>query len=67
LTLLKLRLVFTGCNFQSKTNALESLLIIELLPVTAFAKMADRINDSLTKGMNYICCKCDIKVSTFTA
>ncbi|MDR1255713.1 MAG: single-stranded DNA-binding protein, partial [Puniceicoccales bacterium] len=61
LPLLKFRLAFTRYDFQSKTN------VTEFLPVTAFAKLADRINDSLTKGMNYICCKCDIKVSIFTS
>jgi single-stranded DNA-binding protein len=61
LPLLKFRLAFTRYDFQSKKN------VTEFLSVTAFSKPAERIFAALNSGLNYICCHCDIKVSSFTS
>jgi single-stranded DNA-binding protein len=61
LPLLKFRLAFTRYDFQSKKK------VTEFLPVTAFSKSAERIFSAINSGLNYICCHCDIKVSSFTS
>jgi single-stranded DNA-binding protein len=59
LLLLKFRLAFTRYDFQTKTTG------TEFLPVTAFSNPAERIFSAISGGANYICCHCDIKVSSF--
>jgi single-stranded DNA-binding protein len=61
LPLLKFRLAFSRYDFQSKSN------VTEFIPVTAFSKIAERLNNAIASGMNYICCHCDIKVASFTS
>jgi single-stranded DNA-binding protein len=59
--LLKFRLAFTRYDFQAKKT------ITDFIPVTAFSKLAEKINSSIHSGMNYICCHCDIRVSSFAS
>jgi single-stranded DNA-binding protein len=61
LPLLKFRLAFNRYDFQAKKN------VTEFLPVTAFSKSAEKIFLASQAGMNYICCRCDIKVSSYVS
>jgi single-stranded DNA-binding protein len=59
LPLLEFRLAFTRYDFQTKAH------ITEFIPVTGFSKTAEKIHQTIQNGVNYICCKCNIKVSKF--
>jgi single-stranded DNA-binding protein len=58
-SLIKFRMGVSRYDFSSKTT------VIDFLSITAFGKIAERINSMLSNGDNYICCFCDIKVSKY--
>jgi hypothetical protein len=59
-SLLKLRMGISRYDFSSKKS------LMDFVSITAFGKCADRINERITCGDNFICCFCDIKVSKYT-